>query len=167
MEHSSPTAHQLLFYLLKRPIQSTAIRITPSFLGSMILLITCVSIRILCYRALGRFFTFELTIRPKHELVKTGPYAWVRHPGYTAMILGYVGSVLCAFGEGSWMRESGWLETRTGKTFSLFYFVWYVHLALGMVWRTGQEDKMLEDRFGTEWQAWSRKVRYKLVPGFY
>ncbi|CAF1457475.1 unnamed protein product, partial [Rotaria sordida] len=29
---------------------------------------------------LGAFFTFELTIRSTHKLIKTGPYAYVRHP---------------------------------------------------------------------------------------
>ncbi|CAF4350854.1 unnamed protein product, partial [Rotaria sordida] len=31
---------------------------------------------------LGAFFTFELTIRSTHKLIKTGPYAYVRHPSY-------------------------------------------------------------------------------------
>src|SRR6266511_1437639 len=38
-------------------------------------------IRWSCYRALGRLFTFEMSIRDEHELVTQGPYAWVRHPG--------------------------------------------------------------------------------------
>lgn len=36
-----------------------------------------------CYDALGRLFTFERSIMPKHELIQDGPYAWVRHPSYT------------------------------------------------------------------------------------
>jgi len=31
-----------------------------------------------------KFFTFEATIANNHGLVKTGPYAIVRHPGYAA-----------------------------------------------------------------------------------
>ena len=49
------------------------------------------------------------------------------------------------------LNERVWLaRDKDGKMFSLFYIIWYVHLALGMVLRSGQEDKMLEDRFGTE-----------------
>lgn len=36
-----------------------------------------------CYDALGKLFTFERSIMPKHELITDGPYAWVRHPSYT------------------------------------------------------------------------------------
>ena len=66
------------------------------------------------------------------------------------------------------LNERVWLaRDKDGKMFSLFYIIWYVHLALGMVLRSGQENQMLEDRFGTEWHTWSKKVRFKLVPGLY
>ena len=31
-------------------------------------------IRVSCYRALGRFFTFELSIKTEHTLITEGPY---------------------------------------------------------------------------------------------
>ena len=48
-------------------------------------------IRWSCYRALGRLFTFEMCIRDEHELVTQGPYAWVRHPGYTGVLTTFIG----------------------------------------------------------------------------
>ena len=166
-EHPNPIARILFSYVSKESIGSTAIRISPSFLVSITFLVISAIIRTLCYRALGRLFTFQITIRPKHTLVTSGPYAWVRHPSYTGSILGFTGSVLCALSEGSWIRECGWLETWRGKAFCLFYLMWNIHVTLVMLWRTSQEDKMLKEKFGVEWVAWSRKVRYKLVPGIY
>ena len=51
-------------------------------------------IRWACYRALGRLFTFEMSIRDNHELVTDGPYGWVRHPAYTGILLIVAGVVL-------------------------------------------------------------------------
>ena len=51
-------------------------------------------IRWACYRALGRLFTFEMSIRDNHELVTDGPYGWVRHPAYTGILLIVAGVIL-------------------------------------------------------------------------
>jgi len=37
--------------------------------------------------ALGRFWSLHVEIRESHELVRGGPFRWVRHPAYTSMIL--------------------------------------------------------------------------------
>jgi len=36
---------------------------------------------------LGRFFTFRVSIQEGHRVVATGPYRFVRHPGYTESAL--------------------------------------------------------------------------------
>jgi protein-S-isoprenylcysteine O-methyltransferase Ste14 len=35
-----------------------------------------------------------VTIKEGHELVRTGPYAWVRHPIYTGILVAFVGTAL-------------------------------------------------------------------------
>ena len=40
-------------------------------------------LRLHCYRTLGRFFTFDVSIHEGHQLVTTGSYSIVRHPSYT------------------------------------------------------------------------------------
>jgi len=37
--------------------------------------------------ALGRFWSLHVEIRENHELVRDGPFRWVRHPAYSSMIL--------------------------------------------------------------------------------
>jgi protein-S-isoprenylcysteine O-methyltransferase Ste14 len=50
-------------------------------------------------RHLGRNWSGEITIKVDHELVRSGPYAWVRHPIYTALLAMYLGSAMVS---GEW-----------------------------------------------------------------
>lgn len=43
---------------------------------------------------LGRNWSGTVTIKQDHELIRTGPYRWVRHPIYTGMLLGFAGSAV-------------------------------------------------------------------------
>jgi protein-S-isoprenylcysteine O-methyltransferase Ste14 len=49
-------------------------------------------------RHLGRNWSGTVTLKSGHELITTGPYALVRHPIYTGLLLGFAGSAL-AVGE--------------------------------------------------------------------
>src|ERR1700742_2244743 len=65
--------------------------LSPQFVISAILVISMGAIRVWCYHALGTLFTFQITVRENHRLVNTGPYAYVRHPGYTSLIFVLIG----------------------------------------------------------------------------
>lgn len=43
-------------------------------------------------RALGKYMTPEIQVRRDHELIQRGPYRSIRHPVYTAILLGAAGS---------------------------------------------------------------------------
>jgi protein-S-isoprenylcysteine O-methyltransferase Ste14 len=45
-------------------------------------------------RRLGRNWSGTVTVKENHELIRTGPYRWVRHPIYTGMLLGFAGSAV-------------------------------------------------------------------------
>jgi protein-S-isoprenylcysteine O-methyltransferase Ste14 len=47
---------------------------------------------------LGRNWSATVTVKQDHELIRSGPYALVRHPIYTGMLLGFLGTAL-AIGE--------------------------------------------------------------------
>jgi len=41
---------------------------------------------------LGRYWSGIITIKTDHHLIRTGPYAWVRHPIYTGILAGMIGT---------------------------------------------------------------------------
>jgi protein-S-isoprenylcysteine O-methyltransferase Ste14 len=43
---------------------------------------------------LGRNWGIPMSLRQGHELVTSGPYAYVRHPIYSGLMLAMIGSVL-------------------------------------------------------------------------
>ncbi|MDB5396866.1 MAG: hypothetical protein JWM91_4372 [Rhodospirillales bacterium] len=43
-------------------------------------------------RYLGRNWSGTITLKEDHELIRTGPCGWVRHPIYTGLLLAFVGS---------------------------------------------------------------------------
>ena len=123
--------------------------------------------RLWCFRALGRHFTHHLAIRKDHKLVTTGPYALVRHPGYLFGALSALGMSLVIASPGSFTRRCGWLETGFGR---LVIGVWAMQNVLGWVLsyaRCRTEDALLREAFREEWDRYSRRVRYRMIPGVY
>ena len=124
-------------------------------------------LRLLCFRTLGQFFTFELAIREGHKLCTHGPYSIVRHPSYTAVFTINAGVGLVFFGHGSAWWAYGLGDTLIGG--GLWYF-WAVSQLLGVASIFGRmkaEDKALKDNFGQEWVRWYRKVPFNLIPYVY
>ncbi|KAH7927846.1 ICMT-domain-containing protein [Leucogyrophana mollusca] len=140
-----------------------SIALTPYLIFAFALAAFGAYIRLWCYRTLGRLFTFELALRPDHELVTSGPYAIVRHPGYTGGILALAGFSLAHTSPGSWARECGALPSVFGLACAL-----QVGLSVAIILeRCGREDKVLKRRFGRSWEVWNARVRWKVLPGIF
>ncbi|CDO69852.1 hypothetical protein BN946_scf184884.g11 [Trametes cinnabarina] len=162
----SSLAQQVLPMLAWRPASSAlGVRLTSTFLVGAVLCAIGGVVRILCYRALGRHFTFELSLRKDHKLVTDGPYSVVRHPSYTALIMVTVGTLLCLTGSGSWLSESGILNTLIGRLLVIAWAAEVVWIPIVMILRVGTEDEILRKEFKDEWEAWSKRTPYKLIPG--
>jgi protein-S-isoprenylcysteine O-methyltransferase Ste14 len=97
-------------------------------------------------QAVNKFFEASVRIQTDrgHTVVDTGPYAVVRHPGYAAGYLLFVGMPL-ALG-------------------SLWALVPVILLCPLLVVRTVWEDRMLREGLAG-YQAYTERVRYRLVPG--
>ncbi|EMD40165.1 hypothetical protein CERSUDRAFT_112375 [Gelatoporia subvermispora B] len=159
--------NQLPSLLMRHAADASKLRITPAFLLGWLLVSGGGFIRWLCYRHLGRHFTFYLTVRDNHQLITSGPYSVVRHPAYTACIAVVIGSFMTLLGEGSWLRESGKLSTPMGKVLALLWAVDVLYVPTMMLKRVPREDEVLKKEFGDQWVAWSKRTPYRLIPGIY
>jgi protein-S-isoprenylcysteine O-methyltransferase Ste14 len=43
---------------------------------------------------LGRNWSDRITVKQGHELIRSGPYGWVRHPIYTGLLFAFLGSAV-------------------------------------------------------------------------
>jgi protein-S-isoprenylcysteine O-methyltransferase Ste14 len=96
--------------------------------------------------ASNRFFSGVVRIQAErgHTVVSHGPYAVVRHPGYVGVILAALGAPL--------MLGSAWAMIPAVATIGV------------IVIRTAYEDRtLMRDLAGYE--AYARRVRYRLLPG--
>ena len=93
----------------------------------------------------NRFFAPAVRIQSErgHETVTTGPYRFVRHPGYAGMLLAVVAESF-VFG-------------------SLWALVPAAALAGVVAWRTAREDRMLRAQLAG-YADYASRVRYRLVP---
>lgn len=123
-------------------------RLTPLFLLGWLILCLGTLIRLSCYRALGRFFTFELSVFNDHKLITTGPYAFVRHPSYTAFGVGVAGMFIMGSSTGSWPVESSIVRTWLGAVVFWAWFMVAVGTWMHFFGRSKTEDEYLRKQFG-------------------
>ncbi len=125
------------------------------------------ALRLACYKTLGKLFTFELTLRSDHRLVTGGPYAYVRHPSYSGVVLGVLGTLLVHFGPGSWWAEAGWLGMPAGRVYAFCWCAMEAYVLSSIMARAPTEDALLKKQFGAEWDEWAARVPYRVIPGVF
>ncbi|KJA18182.1 hypothetical protein HYPSUDRAFT_145314 [Hypholoma sublateritium FD-334 SS-4] len=159
----------LISAALNRKSPPTNIAITRSFLVAWVCCITGTLIRRQCYKALGKSFTFEISLKKDHRLVTSGPYAFVRHPAYSSGALGFFGALSCHTTPGAWLLEcSGVLQPPwDGPLIALGWLAGAASFVLTMVPRLNREDAIMKGYFEAQWDAWAAKVPYSLIPGIY
>jgi protein-S-isoprenylcysteine O-methyltransferase Ste14 len=93
---------------------------------------------------LGRNWSGAIAIKVEHQLIRSGPYRWLRHPIYTGLLLMYVGPAMIT---GEWHSLIG------------------VGLAGFAYWRKIRlEESALDAAFGAEYEEY-RQDSWALVPG--
>ena len=96
-------------------------------------------------RALGRNWSIVARTRSGHELVTWGPFAYVRHPIYSALFV-WLLAMAVAFGH-YW-----------GLIFGVPLY-W-----IGTLLRIREEERLLRAQFGADYDAYARRVK-RFVPG--
>lgn len=74
-----------------------------TFVAGIVVAAASFAVRSAAARALGRMWSVHIEIRKEHELVKSGPFGWVRHPIYLAAILELVGAMLVMHASYTWI----------------------------------------------------------------
>ena len=164
---SSPLSKLTLSLIIWSNGKPDNLRISNAAALGMILIVSGAFIRLMTFRHLGQFFRFEASIQKDHQLIVSGPYAVVRHPGYTGMMLVFIGWFLLQMSRGSWVMESGLWDTMLGRMLVLGYFVLIFSTSYLLLDRMSKEDAALRGRFGTKWDDWAKNVPYSIFPGIY
>ena len=149
------------------PLLASTPTLPPAFVLGCMMTAASGALRLACYKTLGSLFTFELTLRSDHRLVTSGPYAFVRHPSYSGVVLGVLGTLLVHFGPGSWWAEAGWLGTLAGRVYAICWCGMEAYVLSSIMARAPTEDALLKKQFGAEWDEWAARVPYRVIPGVF
>jgi protein-S-isoprenylcysteine O-methyltransferase len=108
-----------------------------------ILAISALTILLWARVTLGRNWSGRIVLKEGHELVTSGPYAYVRHPIYSGFIL---------------------LIFATALQFaSLASFVGFLIFLAIFLWRTYREDALMSKTFPAEYPAYKARTK-RLIP---
>jgi protein-S-isoprenylcysteine O-methyltransferase Ste14 len=88
--------------------------------------------------ALGSNWSGVVTLKENHELIRNGPYRWIRHPIYTGMLVSFAGTAIV---DG---RLRGWLGLAI--VWVTFYF------------KARREERFLREEFGPRFAEHTRKT---------
>jgi protein-S-isoprenylcysteine O-methyltransferase Ste14 len=87
---------------------------------------------------LGRNWSGSVTVKEGHELIRSGPYAYVRHPIYTGLITAVLGTAIV----------SGTVRAALGL----------VIIALSLLGKLRTEEGFMRETFPGEYQRYSAEV---------
>jgi protein-S-isoprenylcysteine O-methyltransferase Ste14 len=117
-----------------------------AFAGVVVILLG-VGLREWSVRVLGASFAVRLGVADDHRLVDRGPYRWIRHPNYAALLMVALGTALALSS-----------PVAAVATFT----VW---LPVTML-RVAREERLLLAHYGERYAGY-RKRSWRLLPGVY
>jgi protein-S-isoprenylcysteine O-methyltransferase len=115
--------------------------------AGLILFLLGLALRWWSINTLGRFFTVDVQIERDHQLVETGPFAVVRHPSYTGLLVAFVGF---AFSLANWAAA----------------LVLLVPIFIALVRRMNVEEEALTAALGDRYRTYMGRTK-RLIPGVY
>ncbi len=104
-----------------------------------------IAVAIWARRSLGQYWSARVTVKVDHQLIQSGPYAYVRHPIYTGLLLATAGTALVV---GEWRALVAVVLT----------LVAFSHKAR-------KEEALLSSEFGDQYQEYRRHTGF-LTPRF-
>ena len=101
-------------------------------------------LRVWAVLTLGRFFTWFITVYDDHQVIRSGPFRFIRHPAYGGALLLFVSTLVFLH---------AWVGAVLSLVFQLFAYVR----------RIRYEEAMMIDKLGEQYRAYTREVN-ALVP---
>ncbi|KAI0335775.1 ICMT-domain-containing protein [Cubamyces sp. BRFM 1775] len=150
-----------------RPSLAHKLAVSPLFVAGWLIATFGSLLRIACFHHLGRQFTYNLSIVDGHKLITDGPYAFVRHPSYTAWMALTISAIVMLTAPGSWLAECGPLQTTVGRALVALYSVYNAYILIMLIPRMKREDDALKAQFGEQWVQWTKRTPCRLIPGIY
>lgn len=87
---------------------------------------------------LGRNWSGNVTVKEGHELIRTGPYGYVRHPIYTGLLAAVLGTAIC----------SGTLRAALA----------FVIIAAALVVKSRAEERFMREAFPGQYEKYCEEV---------
>lgn len=113
-------------------------------IAGLALILAAMALRIWARAHIRGLYSGHVEVQADHHLVQTGPYRFVRHPGYTGFLLMALG--LCL-----------------GYASLIGLCAIPVLLLPGLAYRMRVEERLLIEKFGAEYQAYIDRTR-RLIP---
>lgn len=107
-------------------------------LAAVPLLIAGLSLFWYSHYTIGRYWCIRIRMKHAHQLVTHGPYDYIRHPLYTALFLGYLGTLLAL---------QSWTLTAWFPVFVASYLLF-----------AKEEESIMERGFGEAYRAYHRRT---------
>jgi len=109
-----------------------------------ILLMIGICFRVWSINVLGKNFTATVKITKEHELIKNGPYKFIRHPSYLGAFIAIIGCPVFL-----------------NDTYTIF--ISSIAMIIAYYFRITVEEKTLSNHFGKFYEDY-KKDTYRLVP---
>jgi protein-S-isoprenylcysteine O-methyltransferase Ste14 len=112
-----------------------------------VLVVIGLFIRIQSILTLRQFFTYSVARVESHQIIETGLYKSIRHPGYVGQLLIFLGTA---------MSLSNWLSILSMM----------IPVAVGYAYRIQVEERFMLEQYGEAYQAHRRRTK-KIIPRLY
>lgn len=149
-KHDRGTAAQIVWsvYLTQifGVIEAIYFRYPESFrwdLAATVALVVALSgmgLRIWAVLTLGRYFTWHIDVYDDHQVIRTGPFRWIRHPAYCGAFFLFVATLVFLH---------AWVGALLSATFQLWAYVR----------RIRHEESLMVERMGEPYVAYIREVK--------
>lgn len=104
-----------------------------------------IALRLWAIIALGRYFRGTVHIQHDHQVVRSGPYRWVRHPSYSGMLLASAALAVWLGNPLSWLAAIGCI-------------------LLAIMYRIRVEERVLSEALGERYLSYAAATS-RLIPG--